>query len=703
MQQVGVGRPASWGGAQPLTRSLAHLFNRERLGLAGLLGATALLYLWALGASGWANSFYSAAVQADTKNWVAFLFGSFDASNFITVDKPPASLWVMDLSVKLFGLNSWSILVPQALEGVATVALLFLTVRRVFGSAAGFIAGAALAATPVAALMFRYNNPDALLVLLLVGAAYALVRALDGGHSTRWLLLAGALVGTGFITKMLQAFLVLPAMVLVYLALGPPGLWRRTLQLLAALGSLLVFGGWWVALVQLWPASARPYIGGSQNNSELNLIFGYNGFGRLTGNETGSVGASGPGGWGPTGLDRLFLPSFGGDISWLIPAALVGAAALLWLTWRAPRRDPVRASALLWLGWLLVTGLTFSLAQGIIHPYYTVALAPAIAALVGGGAVLLWRVREQLLPRLLLAAAVLLTSIWSWVLLERVPGWLPWLAPLVLVLGVAACLGLLGVTLLPRRLAAAVAGLALAACLVGTGAYTIATAAQAHTGAIPPAGPAQAASLGNSSGGPGPGTGFRRRFGGGFPGQRGSGHGGFPGFGSGGFPGFGGGSTGSSGTRSPGFGSGGFPGFGGGTGAGQGGFPGFRGGGPGGGGSGLGGLINSGTPSAALTAALRQDAGDYRWVLAVVGADNAAGYQLASGDPVMAIGGFNGTDPAPTLAQFQAMVSRGEIHYFIASGLGGGGGDASRITSWVEEHFSATTIGGARVYVLASR
>jgi 4-amino-4-deoxy-L-arabinose transferase-like glycosyltransferase len=228
------------------------------------LGVTAALYLWGVGSQGWANSFYAAAVQAGTKSWKAFFFGSFDASNFITVDKPPASLWVMELSARIFGLNSWSLLVPQALEGVATVGLLYAAVKRWFGPAAGLIAGAVVALTPVAALMFRYDNPDALLVLLLTGAGYATTRALESGR-TRWLVLAMSLVGTGFITKMLQAFLVLPAIAVVYLLAGPPKLGRRIGQLAIAAIALVVASGWWVTIVELTPARDRPYIGGSQN------------------------------------------------------------------------------------------------------------------------------------------------------------------------------------------------------------------------------------------------------------------------------------------------------------------------------------------------------------------------------------------------------------------------------------------------------
>ena len=179
---------------------------------------------------------------------------------------------------------------------MAAVGLLYLTVRRTSGPAAGLIAGAVLATTPVAALMFRFNNPDALLVLLMVAGAYCLVRALETA-STRWLLLVGVLTGFGFLTKMLQALLVVPAFALVYLVAAPNPVRSRIGQLLAAGAALVVSAGWWIAIVTLIPAADRPYIGGSQNNSILELTLGYNGFGRLTGNETGSVG----GGGGATG------------------------------------------------------------------------------------------------------------------------------------------------------------------------------------------------------------------------------------------------------------------------------------------------------------------------------------------------------------------------------------------------------------------
>jgi 4-amino-4-deoxy-L-arabinose transferase-like glycosyltransferase len=345
----------------------------------------------------------------------------------IMVDKPPASLWVTELAVRIFGLNPWSVLVPQALEGVAAVGVLFAAVRRSHGPAAGLLAGAVLALTPVAVLMFRFNNPDALLVLLLILGAYALVRALEAGR-TGWLVAAAVFIGFGFLTKMMQAFLVVPGFALTYLLAAPVALRRRIGQLLAAGVALVVSSGWWVAIVELWPAADRPYVGGSQTNSVLELIFGYNGFGRLTGNEIGSVGRGGLAGGprGPAGgrnggggVRQLFDWSMGSQIAWLLPAALLFLLTLLWVGRRQPRTDRLRASMLLWGGWLLVTGAVLSYAQGIIHPYYTVALAPAIGALVGIGAVTLWQLRSRLLARAVLSAGLAGTAVWAFLLLDR--------------------------------------------------------------------------------------------------------------------------------------------------------------------------------------------------------------------------------------------------------------------------------------------
>ncbi len=483
----------------------------EWIALGALLVGTAALYMIGLGKSGWANAFYSAAVQAGTQSWKAMFFGSFDSSNLITVDKPPASLWVMEISGRIFGVNSWSILVPQALEGVAAVGLLYAAVRRWAGPIAGLLAGLTLAVTPIATLMFRFNNPDALLVLLLVVGAYCVVRAVERG-STWWLVFAATAVGFGFITKMLQAFLVVPAFALVYLIAANASLRRRLVQLVAAGAALFVSAGWWVAVVTMWPASSRPYIGGSQHNSVLELIFGYNGLGRVTGNETGSVGggggAGGTGQWGPTGWDRMFTTDWGGQIAWLLPTALALLIVLIVMTWRAPRTDKVRAAAILWGGWLVVTAVVFSFSQGIIHPYYSVALAPAIGALVGIGGVQLWKHHEQAVWRIVFAAIVVGTAVWAYQLLERAGDWNSWLRYLIVAGGLVAAAGILVADQIPRRLGIAAVSTAAVVALAAPTAFSLQTASVAHSGSLPTAGPSLTASFG---GGPGGGRGFGGR------------------------------------------------------------------------------------------------------------------------------------------------------------------------------------------------
>jgi 4-amino-4-deoxy-L-arabinose transferase-like glycosyltransferase len=498
---------------------------------------------------------------------------------------------------------------------------------------------------------------------------------------------------------MLQAFTILPVLAVVYLCAAPTGWWRRVWQVFLMGVSALVAAGWWVAAVALTPAADRPYVGGSQDNSILNLIFGYNGFGRLSGNEAGSVGGGNVRGamWGPTGWTRLFNAQFGNMMSWLLPGALVMGAVLLVLTVRARRTDRERAALLLWGGSLVCTGLVISLAQGIIHPYYAVVLAPPLGALVGIATMGLWERRETWAGRVGLAAALGATVIWSDVLLGRTPSWFPALRPFVAAvgsLGVIAILAWPALRTAPRAAKAALATLGLAAALAAPLFSTVATAATPHSGAIPTATPTPAGGLGGGfPGGPG---GFRRSFGGGFPG--GAVPGGAPG-------GFNAGPFGRNGNAFPGGAAGGFPGF-------PGGSRPFGGGGARIGGPGGGGVLNSSSSNPALTRMLQAEASRYAWAAATVNSNSAAGYQLASGEPVMAIGGFNGTDPAPTLAQFEKYVSQGEIHYFIAGGgagrflgLGGASGsgdDASRITSWVESHFTAESVGGVTVYDLTS-
>lgn len=588
----------------------------HRVALGLLLVGTAVLYLWNLSSSGWANAFYSAAAQAGAENWTAMLFGSSDAGNAITVDKTPAALWVIDISVRLFGLNSWSVLVPQALMGVGAVAVLYAAVRRAAGPWSGLLAGAVLALTPVAALIFRFNNPDALLVLLLVTAAYCIQRGIEKDASRWWFVAAGAAVGFGFLAKMLQAFLVLPAFVGTALIAGDRPLGRRVLDVFTAGAAMVLSGGWYLVLVELWPGSARPYIGGSQNDSIVELALGYNGLGRLTGDETGGLGNLnfdvGPG--------RLFGSQMGADIAWLLPAALICLVAGLCLTRRAARTDPTRAALILWGGWLLVTAVVFSFMNGIVHPYYTVALAPAIGAVIGIGARLLWQHRGDIRAATAMSGGVLVTAILAAVLLARNDDPYPWLRAAVAVIGVGAAVLLLVVARSDRPMVRATAALAIAACLAGPAAYSIATAASPHNGAIPSVGPSR--------------------------------------------------------------------------------------------GGGFGGLFGAPEPGPTLTATLAADADRYQWAAAVVGSSNAAGYQLATRAPVMAVGGFNGTDPAPTLQEFQQLVDGGAIHFFIrshimAGGFGGhtpsGSQAATEIAEWVQAHYTPITVDDVTIYDLTQR
>ncbi|HPK13311.1 MAG TPA: glycosyltransferase family 39 protein [Phycicoccus elongatus] len=637
-----------------------------RPALFALLLATGAFYVIGLTSNGWANSFYSAAVQAGSQSWKAFLFGSSDAGNSITVDKPPASLWVMALSVRIFGLSSFSILLPEVLMGVATVGVVHATVKRCSTAAAGLLAGAVLALTPVAVLMFRFNNPEALLVLLMTLGAWATMRSIEQG-SPKWMAIVGVFIGLGFLTKALQVLLVVPFFGLGYVLFANTTLRRRIVGAIVGVGAMLLSAGWWVAIVELIPASMRPYIGGSQDNSFLSVTFGYNGLGRLSGSEVGSVGGGqrGPGS-GTESITRLFTQTIGGQISWLLPTAALLLIAGLAFRGRRPRTDLRRASYVVWGGWLLVTGLVFSLMAGIFHEYCTVALAPAIAALVGMGACEAWDRRTHWAGRGVLAAAAGTAAGMGFWLLGRTTAYGGWLRWSVLVVGFAAALLLLLTDRLPRFATAVTVGGAVAAALAGPTAYAVTTVTTPHTGSIVTAGP--------NTGGPG-----------------GMGRGGVPGGGMprGGFPG-----------GAPGGLAGGMPG-----GMPPGGFPGGSGqtGGRAGA-NGMGGLLNASTPSAEVVAALRAEASSYRWAAATVGSQNAAGLQLGSGEPVMPIGGFNGSDPSPTLDEFKGYVASGDIHYFMGGGgfrgQNGGGNSGNEISSWVQANFTQVSIGGTTMYDL---
>lgn len=462
--------------------------TRARGLLLGLLTLTGGLYSIGIGAMGWANYYYSAAAQAGSMSWHAFLFGALDPTGGITVDKPPAALWLMGLSVRAFGLSPQALLLPQAACAVAAVGLLYLTVRRQAGPVAGLVAGLILAVTPVVTLLARDDNPDMLMTLLLVAAGYATTRSVQrerGG--TGWLVLTGALVGTAFLTKQAQALLVVPALALLVLVAAPWSLRRRLTALVAGGLAMVVAAGWWVALVQLTPASQRPYVGGSRHNSILELTFGYNGLGRLTGQESGGgfANRTRSGSW-------LRLFGSGGDqAGWLLPAALILLVAAAVLLRRAGRQHPQRAGLVLWGAWLLGVGVVLSGLQGISHSYYMIELAPAVAALVAIGGQVVWTERDRRpWARPVLAGAIALSASYAIVLIVHRPAWTLVAVPVVAVTGALAVMALWrGDRLAVRLRSGTLLGVTLVALLAGPTVWSVATAQSIHRGSSPVAGP----------------------------------------------------------------------------------------------------------------------------------------------------------------------------------------------------------------------
>jgi 4-amino-4-deoxy-L-arabinose transferase-like glycosyltransferase len=482
------------GSARPAARRLA-LACPE---LPALLGLAAILNLWALDRNGFANEYYSAAVRAMSTSWHAFLYGSFDSTGAMTVDKPPLALWVQALSVRAFGFHPLSMLVPQALMGVGSVALVYDLVCRRFGRAGGTVAGLALALTPITVAISRHNNPDALLVLCSVAALWLTVRALEDGR-TRWLLLAGAAVGLGFEAKMAAALLVLPGIAAAYLWVAPRGRGRAVAQLLGGGAVLVAVGGAWPLLMALTPAAARPWISGTADNSIWSLIFGYNGLGRLGGQAGGPAGGGGPGGGvfgGDPGLLRLLDASLGGQAGWLLGFAIAGGVAILAAT-RLRRSEPRTGWLIAVGGAFVVTAVAFSGAQGIFHPYYVSLLAPFAAALVGAGAAQLLELHGT--ARLLAPAAVVAGMAAQLYVLRALPGQLETVAVAMAVASVLAAAVLAVAETMPARRVAL--GVALAALLVAPATWSVQTLGHATNGTFPAGGPATTGFAGGAPGG----------------------------------------------------------------------------------------------------------------------------------------------------------------------------------------------------------
>jgi 4-amino-4-deoxy-L-arabinose transferase-like glycosyltransferase len=617
--------------------------------MLGVVGLAAILYLVNLTVSGYANTYYSAAALAGSQSWSAWFFGSLDSANFITVDKPPLGTMLIGLSVRLLGLSSWSILLPEALAGIGTVILLMATVRRTFGPAAAVIAGLVSALTPAAVLIFRYDNPDALLTLLLVAAAYAFVRSLERG-SLRWVATAAILVGFGFLTKYLQAWFVLPAFALTWLVAAPGPLGRRIVGLAVAFVAVLFASGWWVAVMELIPAANRAYIGGSDTNSVIELLLGYDGLGRIFGQGGGAGPGGGGGGGGFSGTPgplRLFNAELGGQVAWLLPLALVSIGIGLVARRRHARTDANRAAYLMWGLWLVIHAVVFSFMSGIIHSYYAVAMAPAIGALVGGGLVELWRVRERVRwGGIALAVAVAGSAILAWRLLERTPAFAPGLGLAIVALSIPVAVVLVSpACLIGRRAALVAAGLGLALMLAGPAAYAADTMQTAYSGGDPSAGPAAIDATGR----------------GGLGGRNGGPAGGFGGVTNGGAD-----DANPAVTADDGGGS--------------------------------------SQADSALVEYLVANRGGATWIVAVNGANEAGSIELASGLPVMAMGGFSGGDPAPTLTQLQAYVASAQLRYILvgSSGRGGPNGASSDITSWVTTNGTVVeSVGNGTLYDLS--
>ena len=634
-----------------LVRRLAASWHVGAVG--GVLALAAFLDFFRLDRNGYANTYYAGAVRSMLKSWHNFFFVSFDPGGLVSVDKPPLALWLEAASAKLFGYSGVTILLPEALAGVLAVWVLYLLVARCFGRVAGVVAALALAVSPVSVSINRDNNPDALLALLLVLAAYAGARAVESGR-LRTLLLTAVLVGLAFNTKMLAAMIVLPGLALAYLALAPVRLRPRLAHLALAGVVLVAVSGAWIAAVDLTPAAQRPYVGSTTNNSALSLALDYNGLGRVTGQTGGTSTGGGLGGAfsGAPGFLRLLNNALGDQGGWLLALAILGGVSLAIAAVATRRRRDLGVLTII-AGWFAAAAVVFSYSSGIIHTYYVSALAPATSALVGAGAVSLWRDARRGRLWLALPLVALALSCWLELVLLRRSGYLPWLQTLVIATTVLAALGLAAAAaprVLPRRTAVLVAagalGVGVAGLLAAPAAWSATTLEAAVNGVFPGAGPDFVSGLSSRTtagtfGGGG-------AFGGGTLGGAPPARGGTPPAGNpGGATGFG-----APGSARP---SGGPGGFGGAAAA----------GGPGAG------TTDSGAITAALAYVEKHGAAK-RFGLIVESEQEAAPY-VVKGEPVAAMGGFTGRETVLTSAYLSALVRSGEARYFLLGGSNGFG------------------------------
>jgi 4-amino-4-deoxy-L-arabinose transferase-like glycosyltransferase len=420
------------------------------LAIAAIAGLT---YAWGMNGAA-LEAFYGAAARSMSSSWHDFFFGAFDPDGTVSVDKLPGALWPQALSLRVFGFHIWAIVLPQVVEGVLTILVLYRAVRRLAGPVAGIVAAAAVATSPVTVALNRGNVADSLLILLIVLAADATAAALTSGR-LRTLLLAGVWVGLAFQAKMTVAWLVLPALAGAYLLAAPPRPRTRLGHIALAGAVTAVVSLSWMTVVSLVPAHERPYVDGTQNDSVFSQTFDYNGISRLRHGSDVFAGAGHPAPFlvrisqasaGPIhsiepSWHRLLSGPFGRDDGWLLPAALIAALAVLASCRRASRREPLRVAVVLWGLWLIVLGAFFS-AGGYPNSYYVAALSPAIGALCGVGVEIAWRRRERLAAQACLAGALLASVGYGVYLLgggSHVPGWL---IPLAVCAAVAGALAL---------------------------------------------------------------------------------------------------------------------------------------------------------------------------------------------------------------------------------------------------------------------
>ena len=598
----------------------------KKIAIGVLLILTAITYLFGALQNGMANSYYAAAVQAASSNFTAWLFGSLDAANFVSVDKPPLSTMIMGLSARIFGFSSFSMLLPNVLAGVITVYLVYRITRYYFGFKSGIIAGGILAVTPVVTLMSGFNNPDAILMCFLTASGYFLIRALDK-KPIRNLALAALFSGLAFNTKMLQGLMVLPAIYVVYLCFAKAKLNKRILHLGIFTAVVMIVSLSWSVLVYLTPAEMRPWVGSTNDNNIWSLIFGYNGFGRLLGNSPGNGGGGGgrTGFGGATGVFRMFNDEFGPNIAWFIPTALIGAVTVFFRLRKKERTNIQFGITAFWLIWLLTHMFIFSMTSGTIHPYYVVVLAPAIAALVGISLPLIIQLYKNNKNTWLLPVTMMLTALTAAMILSM--GGLTGLTWVILALGVISSLLLilakngqkigLGYQVgdVRQTILLKVGGVLSVITVLATPIYyMIATVTQTHVGSIPTAGPSSTALVGSNN--------------------------------------------------------------------------------------------ENAEAESALVTYLLANSSNTTWIAAVNSANESAAIQISTGKPVAALGGFNGSDPVLTLAQFKEYVANGKIKYYVASsrGMGGGPGGSSEIVSWIKQNATVVSYGGSEytVYQLSA-